>query len=74
MTEPIDAKYRDKMNAMAKGIDHLLNGSATDKKTGFALLMFDFGESGNMNYISNASRADMIAALKGFIIHAEEAE
>ncbi len=30
---------------------------------GFALLMFDFGEVGNLAYMSNARRDDMIEAL-----------
>jgi hypothetical protein len=31
---------------------------------GFALMIFDFGEGGNMAYVSNAERADMIRALE----------
>lgn len=34
---------------------------------GFALLVFDFGEAGNLAWISNAQREDMIKALKEFI-------
>jgi hypothetical protein len=30
---------------------------------GFALLLFDFGEKGNIAYVSNANREDMIEAL-----------
>lgn len=33
-------------------------------KMGFALLVFDFGKPGISNYISNAQRSDMIAALR----------
>lgn len=32
--------------------------------TGFALLLFDFGEHGHLAYASNGSREDMIAALR----------
>lgn len=31
---------------------------------GFALLMFDFGEGGNIAYFSNGRREDMIRALE----------
>jgi hypothetical protein len=34
---------------------------------GFALLMFDFGEGGNLAYLSNAQRSDMIKTLREFI-------
>ena len=34
---------------------------------GFALLVFDYGEKGNMFYISSAERKDMIAAMEEFI-------
>ena len=36
-------------------------------KVGFALLMFSFGEHGEMTWASNAERAEMITALKEFI-------
>lgn len=35
--------------------------------TGFALLIFDFGEGGNLSYISNAQREDMLRAMREFI-------
>jgi hypothetical protein len=39
------------------------------KGFGFTLLVFDFNalNGGRMNYISNAQRPDMIAAMKEFI-------
>ena len=46
---------------------------ATGEKYGFALLMFGMTdkESNRMNYISNANREDMIAAMREFIARAE---
>ncbi len=38
---------------------------------GFALLVFDFGEKGNLAYVSNADRADMLVAMREFIAKAE---
>jgi hypothetical protein len=65
---PIEDKYRDKMVAIAQGLDELLNGEAKGpaRKTGFVLLVFPFGENeGRCNYISNgANRKDVVAMLK----------
>jgi len=37
---------------------------ATFGKKGFALIVFDFNKPGISNYVSNAKREDMIAALR----------
>jgi hypothetical protein len=37
----------------------------------FALLVFDGGDHGFMNYVSNADRVDMIAGLKELIANLE---
>lgn len=34
---------------------------------GFALLVFDFGPGGNLAYVSNARREDMLRAMREFI-------
>lgn len=70
---PIEQEYLDKMNAMAKSIDDFLNGVERPRKVGFALLVFEFGnfDGGRVNYISNALRAEMLAAMKEFIARAE---
>lgn len=31
---------------------------------GFALLIFDFGETGNLAYVSNGERADVVKAIE----------
>ncbi|MFM0008308.1 hypothetical protein PQR57_46340 [Paraburkholderia dipogonis] len=42
------------------------------KSYGFAIFVFPFnGDRGRMNYISNAEREDMVAALKEFIANSE---
>jgi hypothetical protein len=65
---PIEADYREKMTAVAQAIDELFNDGAkgADRKTGFVLLVFPFGEGeGRCNYISNgASRRDIVAMMK----------
>ncbi|MFP4891197.1 hypothetical protein [Paraburkholderia sp. EG304] len=38
---------------------------------GYALLVFDFGPNGTMNWISNADRRDMLAAMREFIAVSE---
>ena len=39
--------------------------------TGITLFVFDFGDGGNLGYISNATRADMIEALREFLAKQE---
>lgn len=51
---------------MLKEIGHLLK-AACPKGYGFSLLVFSFGEGGNMFYSSNAQREDMIRAMREFI-------
>jgi len=48
-------------------------GEACPPGTGFALLMFDFGGVGFMNWLSNAQRGDMIPALKEMLYKLEGA-
>jgi len=65
---PIQPDYREKMVAVAQALDELFNGDAKgpDRRTGFVLLVFPFGEGeGRCNYISNgASRRDIVAMMK----------
>lgn len=67
MTDPISPAYHERMNALARALSELL------KPAGFALLVFDMNriEGGRVNYISNAERASMLAAMKEFIARAE---
>ena len=69
---PVDEQYAQQMEALARGIDLILNGEdpAVPKTVGFALLIFPFGEtpsSDRINYMSNGVRADMIIALKELV-------
>jgi hypothetical protein len=64
---PIEDAYRQKMNELAAFLDRYFNGEATrgQRKTGFVLMVFDFGEGGGRaNYISNANRSDVVTLLK----------
>lgn len=69
--EPISPEYMEMMNSLAAAIDDLFNGKERPKKNGFVLLVFPFGEPVKVNYISNAKREDMLAAMKEFIARAE---
>lgn len=67
--QAIQSEYRQQMNELAKFISSFFPGS------GFALLVFRFGEpdtTHRMNYISNARRADMLRAMKEFIERIEK--
>lgn len=63
-TPSVDPATTKLMQALAAGIDKILNGDGP-KNTGFTLLIFPFGEpeGKRTNYVSNADRADMVAAL-----------
>lgn len=66
--QPIEPKYIEQMQALAQAIDELFNGTARgkDKKVGFVLLLFEYGEKeGRCNYISNgANRKDVVTLMK----------
>ncbi len=72
VTDPIVPEQRALMNKIAHTLDVAFNGPppapprAFDRKVGFVVLSFNFGEvsGGRVNYISNADRDDMVAALK----------
>lgn len=65
---PIEAKHREMMNAIARVLDETFNGPAkgNDRKVGFVLLVFPFGENeGRCNYLSNgADRKDIVTMFK----------
>jgi hypothetical protein len=62
----IEQRHHKSMNDVASMMAKIFKGY------GFALFIFPFdGESGRMNYISNAEREDMLVALKEFIANNE---
>lgn len=64
---PIEPKHHRMMNSIAGVLDEAFNGDAKgeDRKVGWCLMVFPFeGFEGRANYISNASRADVITLLK----------
>ncbi len=44
---------------------------ALGQRMGVTLFVFEFGDRGNLSYISNAERGDMIAVVKEWLQHAE---
>ena len=66
MNDPIKATHKV-MNDLAKHIDKVLKSRIDEKGSnnwGFALIIFNFDHPGIGNYVSNASRKDMIKALQ----------
>jgi hypothetical protein len=64
------------MNAVAEAVDHMFNGDehGADRKVGFVMLVFPFGEEqvGRCNFISNgADRKDIVALFKEMIARFE---
>lgn len=73
---PIQEKYREAMNAVAAALDRTFNGEARgdDRKVGFVLLVFEYGEAdkGRTNFISNgADRKDLVVLFKEMIARFE---
>ncbi len=64
--KPIQPEVIEQAKAIGHAIDGFLNPNG-DEDFGFAVLIFKMGEVDRMNYISNATRADMLAAMKEFI-------
>lgn len=54
------------MQAIAKGVDRILNGEDQPKRNAFVLLVMPFnGPPGaRTNYVSNADRDDIVAMMK----------
>lgn len=56
---------------IAHGLDEMLPKLVgSGQRVGFTLLLFEFGEKGNLAYISNAKRADMIQTIKEWLARA----
>lgn len=64
--DPIRPELSEPMNELARVLSEVLPDGV-----GFALLVFDFGKGGFMNYISNSERADVVRAMREFIARAE---
>lgn len=73
MGEPVDPKYREQLNRVAKSLDEAFNADERPRRVGFALFIFEFGkiEGGRINYISNAPREDMLVAVREWLARAE---
>lgn len=63
---PVDPKYVRMMNTFAGVLDEIFNNgsSGQDRQVGFALMIFPFhSQEGRCNYVSNASRPDVVRLL-----------
>lgn len=68
---PIEEQYYQEMTGLARALDEIFNGKAggPDRKTGFVLMVFPFGDTtGRCNYISNgAAREDIVTLMREMI-------
>ena len=73
MADSIEPEFIEKMNVLAEKLDQIFNGAAKgfDRRVGFTLLAFNFGDKTRVNYISNADRQDMIITLKALVARFE---
>lgn len=72
---PVQAEYHEKMDALTRVINEVLNGDApfSERKVGFVLMVFPFGETtGRCNFMSNgADRQDVVTLMKEMIAYLE---
>lgn len=71
---PIQAGQIARMNNLARVLDEIFNGpdcAPEDKKIWFFLTTFAFNDPGRFNYISNADKIDVRAALKDIVARIE---
>ena len=70
--KPMNFEVRDEeAEKVLKSMGRLLK-EAMPPNYGFALLVFSYGEGGNMFYTSSAKREDMIRAMQEFIARHRE--
>lgn len=78
MKEPIDAAFRIMMAGVAEGLDTVFNGApgSPNPTVGFCLFTFNFGQfsDGQVNFVSNADRPTMIAAVEEWLARAKQGE
>jgi hypothetical protein len=66
--DPIEEEHFAKMNAIGQLLKEEFAGY------GFLLMVFDFGDEGMMNYLSNADREDVLNCLREFIKKNEDGD
>jgi len=76
--QPIQPDLVEKLNALARGVDKILNGDARgkDRRIGFVMMVYPFAEFENgdarCNYISNgADRRDVVTLMREMIARFE---
>jgi hypothetical protein len=71
--QPIEPEHRAMLRELARRLDLIFNDGLPEKRHGFVLLMFQFGDDpfSRMNYISNAKREDMLKAMREWLDNAE---
>lgn len=63
--KPTDIISSEDMQKLAQTLDTVLPElTETGARLGFALVIFNFGPNGNIQYASNAERVDMIAVFR----------
>jgi len=72
----LQEEYSSEMTALGRAIDEIFNGPSTpvaDKKVGFVLLVFPFGDApGRCNFLSNgADRRDVVSLMKEMVARFE---
>jgi hypothetical protein len=64
---------KEALQVLAETVDGYFNGKQRPRRIGFAIFVFEFGktEGGRVNYVSNASRDQMLVAVREWLARAE---
>ena len=62
---PVDPRSEDLLRALGRGLDEMLNPNPDEKEWAFVVILTRFDETeGRANYLSNASRDDVVVMLR----------
>jgi hypothetical protein len=66
------AQLEAPLTGIARALDEALPGMVgVTERVGFAVFVFGFGQKGNIAYVSNSERSDMIEAVKEWLAKQE---
>lgn len=66
--QPVDPHVQRVLYAVGKAIDDFVKEHYPNEKMGFFVSMFDFGDKGRFNYMSNGNRQDIIKLMEEMLI------
>ena len=66
--QPVEPHVQKVLYAVGKAVDEFVADAYGDKQMGWLIAMFEFGDKGRFNYISNSQRGDIIKLLEEMLV------